>query len=173
MARRPDVYDDYGNVLPCDGRIAGVRRCGEPLAEDGTCWACETEACQACYDVFPAGVLVPVTDQGKTLHCCPACRGPEEAATTRTAIDAMSLGIAAAFLPSVEEAAHLLNGVGAHPDDEDEETREVPPLPAADLEAERRRGPAPLTDVEAYERGRQERERELATEQESGKGAAA
>jgi len=107
MARRPDVYDDDGNVLPCDGRIAGVRRCDEPLAEDGTCWACETEACQACDDVFPPGVLVPVTDQGKTLHCCPVCRGPEEAATTRNAIDAMALGIAAAFLPPAEEGLDI------------------------------------------------------------------
>jgi len=141
-------------------RDAGGRPCLFFLESDGTCAACGTEACAICGGVEEPGTLRPIVDveTRRPRGLCPAC-----------AEDEIKLGDGVPA-PTDEEARKVLDG--RDPEDE-EETREVPPLPAAELEAERRRGPAPLTDVEAYERGRQERERELATEQESGKGAAA
>lgn len=48
------VDDESGVVLPCDGRLAvdGTRRCGEPLAVDGSCSACGSVACEICGRVY-------------------------------------------------------------------------------------------------------------------------
>lgn len=47
--------------------------CRDPLADDGTCSYCGTEACEACGEVIAPNTLVPVTEYGVTLRVCPAC----------------------------------------------------------------------------------------------------
>ena len=69
--------NEFESDTGCEGPAPACTnpRCREPLAEDGSCWFCETAACEACGSVVPSSALVPVTDNGTALRCCPGCAG--------------------------------------------------------------------------------------------------
>ena len=91
-----NANDFDGIAAPACARRVNGHLCGDPLRDDGSCAACETESCQSCGAVVAPGVLTPVTDEGETLRCCPACGG-SAAPLPSNAVEALQWGVAMAL----------------------------------------------------------------------------